>query len=201
MSSVPPPSPIQRRSGGTDLKSDARSVFIITRGIFAAYIHGQLKVALAIAVLATVALLILDVPFALILGPAAGVLTLIPVYGAILGALPALYAAYWKVSLHQRPIEYLLWVALVFVALQLLENLLIAPRIQSGKLNLNPFVVLAVVFVSGIFLGPLGPLLAIPVTATARDVRRYVRLRRSHESWQPEEALAAVMSGQAKGRT
>ena len=54
---------------------------------------------------------------------------------------------------------------IIFVAYQQLENYLIAPRIMRRPVQLSPAAVLLAGLIGGTALGPVGALMAIPITA------------------------------------
>ena len=58
--------------------------------------------------------------------------------------------------------------------MQLAENTLLAPRVQSAALKLHPIVVIVVIIVGGHFFGIWGIIFGPPVVSMARDVVRYV---------------------------
>lgn len=153
---------------------------------FALYIRNLIIAGITVGILAAIALKVIGVPHAAILGVVAGVLNLVPSFGAILGALPAVMMA-----LLESPKQALV-TALLFLGIQLLDNLVISPRIQGGSLGLHPLLVLGIVLAVGLTTGPLAVLLAIPVTATLRDLVRYEHLRQEHPELFPQEILVLI---------
>jgi predicted PurR-regulated permease PerM len=67
-------------------------------------------------------------------------------------------------------------VTLIFIAIQNLEGLLYAPRIVGNYVGLHPMTVIVSIFVWGLIIGGvIGPLLAVPLTATLKVLfGRYV---------------------------
>ena len=143
------------------------SVIGILNGVFSAYIRGQLMLGLMVGVLVFVGLWILGVPFAPLLGLVAGFTELIPVIGPWLGAIPGLL-----VVLATAP-EKFVWVALLYFGVQLLENSLLVPRIQSESLNIHPVMVLAALLVGSELAGLWGLILGPPMAAAGRGVLLY----------------------------
>ena len=74
-------------------------------------------------------------------------------------------------------------VTAIFIAIQNLEGLLYAPRIVGNYVGLYPMTVIVSIFVWGLIIGGvIGPLLAVPVTATLTVLfGRYVWGRRLRE--------------------
>ena len=114
------------------------------------YLRGQLILALIVGGAATVGLMALGVPFAALLGVVAGVTALIPIVGPLIGGAVAIL-----VTLAVAP-EKLLWVAILYLGVQLVENTLVAPRVQADALNLHPIAVIIVIIVGGHFFGIWG---------------------------------------------
>ncbi|HID64350.1 MAG TPA: AI-2E family transporter [Anaerolineae bacterium] len=168
------------------IEPDLLNIMRITDDIFSAYIRGQLILCLFIGVLATIGLLIAGVDFALLLGLIAGAFEILPFVGPILGAIPALI-----VAALQSPMTAL-WTLVVFIIIQQIENLFLAPKIAGESVKLHPALVMVVLVVGNEALGLWGMLLAVPLTAVIRDIFKYLYLRFSDEEIAPEEAMARV---------
>jgi len=85
--------------------------------------------------------------------------------------------------------EKAIWVALLFVLVQLLENTLLVPRIQGGYLRIHPAIVIVLLVLGAYLAGFWGLILAVPLTATAVEIYKYVRhsleVEESEETPQP----------------
>ena len=135
-----------------------------------AYILAQATVALADAVFIGLGLWVLDIPLA----PALMVLiffaSFIPIVGAVatgvLATLVALVAHGWVTAL--------LVLGVVLVVQQLESNIL-QPLLVGKTLKLHPAVVLGSVTVGSTLFGIVGAFLAVPATAVAIVVLRYLR--------------------------
>jgi len=172
-------------------RSDVYNILKIVDGILSGYVRGQLVLALVIAVLSTVGLLFLDVDLALLLGTVAGICEVIPYVGPIIGAVPAVIVALTQSSITA------LWVVVLFVGIQQVENLFLSPRITGGSVRLSPALVMLVLVVGSGLAGMWGLLLAVPVTAVFRDVFRYLYMRLSDREIPSDEAYARVRGGAA----
>lgn len=168
------------------IESDLLNILRITDDIFSAYIRGQLLLCLFIGTLAIIGLLIVGVDFALLLGLIAGAFEILPFVGPILGAIPALI-----VAALQSPTTAL-WTLVVFIVIQQIENLFLAPKIAGESVKLHPALVMVVLVAGNEALGLWGMLLAVPLTAVIRDVFKYLYLRFSDEGISPEKAMARV---------
>ncbi len=172
------------------LRADAQCLASLIDDVLSAYIRGQLLLCLFVGGLATIALFIIGVPFALVLGLIAGIFEALPYVGPILGAIPALI-----VALLSDPASAL-WVAIAFFAIQQVENLLLVPRIAGKSVKLHPALVMVVLVIGNELAGFWGMLIAVPVTAMLRDVFKYLYLRFQDEPMAPDEAMTSIRSGQ-----
>lgn len=128
------------------------------------FIHGQLLTALIIGILEVLGLMVIKVKYPLLLGFIGGLANVIPYFGPILGAIPAVV-----VALIDSPIKSLMAVGL-FIVIQQLDNAFISPRIIEGKLGLHPITTILVVLSGGEFFGVAGMLVAVPVTAIVKII-------------------------------
>lgn len=120
------------------------------------WLRGQLLLGAVIGAVSYAGLSLLGVKFALVLAIVAGVTELIPVVGPILGAVPAIL-----VAMSDRPILGL-WVAVMYVAIQQLENHLLVPRIMSRATGLSPIAVIVAILIGAGLAGLLGVFIAVP---------------------------------------
>ena len=148
-------------------REHTRNVLSLLNGVFSSYIRGQLILGVMVGTMVFFGLWFLGVPFAPVLGLVAGITELIPVIGPWLGAIPGLL-----VVLATAP-EKFVWVALLYLGVQLLENSLLVPRIQSESLNLHPVMVLAALIVGSEVAGLWGMILGPPLAAASREVLLY----------------------------
>jgi predicted PurR-regulated permease PerM len=139
--------------------------------------------------MAIIALLIIGVPFALVLGLVAGIFEALPFVGPILGAIPAVL-----VALLSDP-GSAIWVAVSFFAIQQVENLILVPRISGRSVKLHPAMVMVVLVIGNQLAGFLGMLMAVPITAMIRDLFKYLYLRLLDNPLAPDEAIAVIRSG------
>lgn len=123
------------------------------------WLFGQLMAMLAVGVMTTVGLFLLDVPLALTLGFLAFLLDFVPTLGPVVAAVPGVLLA-----LVESPMKAV-WVTLMYVGVQQVESLLITPLVQQRAVKLPPVVTLSALLLMGVLAGPLGVLLATPLTA------------------------------------
>ncbi len=171
------------------LRDDVQCMASLIDDVLSAYIRGQLLLCLFVGGMATIALFIVDVPFALVLGLIAGFFEVLPYVGPILGAIPAVL-----VALLSDPISAI-WVAVAFFAIQQVENLILVPRIAGESVKLHPALVMVVLVVGNELAGFWGMLVAVPIAAVIRDVFKYLYLRLLDEPLEPKAAMAEIRSG------
>jgi len=125
------------------------------------YIRGQLIDAFLVGVLSIIALFILDIKYYILIGAIAGLANLIPYFGPIVGAIPAILVS----LMHNPSLTPIIWIAVAFALVQLVDNVLISPLVVAKSVNIHPLIVIVVIFIGERLLGLLGMLLAVPITA------------------------------------
>jgi predicted PurR-regulated permease PerM len=171
-----------------ELRSDFQKLATLIDNVLSAYVRGQLVLVLFVGALATLALMIIGLPFAPVLGLIAGIFEVLPNIGPYLGAIPAIL-----IALATDPVSAI-WVTLAFFIIQMIENLILVPRISGKSVKLHPAMVMTVLVIGGQLAGLWGMLIAVPVTAIIRDVFLYLYLRLLDEPLSPDEAMARLRS-------
>ncbi len=136
------------------------------------FFRGQVLVAMCDGVMYTIGFLIIGLPYALLIGLVATVLTIVPFLGAIVTCVSALIIALVEFGDWQHP----LLVLVVFVVVQGIEGWVIQPKIIGDRVGLHPVTVIISILIGTTLMGGLlGGLLAIPATAVLRALMfRYV---------------------------
>ena len=123
------------------------------------YAIGQVVIATLNAVLSWVMMRIVGIPYAAVLAVTVGLLGLIPMIGATLGAAVVCIVAFFD-----EPKKAL--IALVYyLVYQQLENYVVAPRVMQRTVSVPGPVTIVAALAGAALLGVLGALLAIPVAA------------------------------------
>jgi len=123
------------------------------------YIRGQGILSLAVGLAAFIAYSLIGLPYTLVLAIIAGLMEMVPIFGPILGAIPALL-----VALSTDPGK-VIWVLVATGVIQMLENAWLVPRIMNNSMGVNPIIIiLSLVAFSSVFGFP-GALLALPLAA------------------------------------
>ncbi len=154
------------------VKTEVVSVLTEINGYLVAFFRGQLLVCLIDGVLVGAALAIVGLDFAFLIGLLVTVMTFIPYLGIVLCYIPVILIAIIQYGDWQHP---LMVVAIMFTV-QTLEGYLIAPKVLGESTGLHAMTVIVSVFFWSLLLGgPIGAILAVPLTATLKVIaRRYV---------------------------
>lgn len=130
------------------------------------YLRGQMLVALTIGLISAIALMIIGVDSAFVLGPIIGILNMIPYLGPFIGGIPAVLVALgdgWQ--------KVALTIGVLFL-IQQLDGSFISPRIMGNVTGLSPAMVLIAIFAGAQIAGVVGMLFALPVIMAIRTLFR-----------------------------
>jgi predicted PurR-regulated permease PerM len=136
-----------------------REVFDEIGHVLRRWLVGQSLLAVCVALLTGAGLLLLGAPFPFALALLAGAMEFVPYIGPFVAAIPAILAAF-----AEGP-QLALYVALLFLAVQLTESYLLAPLVQQRAVYLPPAVILFAQVVMGVMVGALGVAVATPLAA------------------------------------
>lgn len=139
-----------------------------------AYFRGQLLVATFVGVTTSIGLLLIDLPFWVLVGSAAGVFNLIPFVGPFVGGVLGVVVALTVGGGLGQAVA----VVLVMVVVQQIDNHVITPNIVSRTVKVHPVTVMLGLLVAGTLYGVLGMFVAIPVIAAAKLVVMYLLVTR-----------------------
>jgi predicted PurR-regulated permease PerM len=161
------------------------------------WVRGQLLLGAAVFLATVVGLTILTVVgfgefgrFTLVLALIAGVLEWFPIIGPIIAAIPAIL-----IGLTISP-PAAIAAAVLYTAIQQLENNLLVPKVLGDAVKLHPAVMIFALVVGGALFGIGGAILAAPTVAVGRDLYRYA-FERLHN--QPPALAYAVATGDRPG--
>jgi predicted PurR-regulated permease PerM len=127
-----------------------------------AYVRGQLMVMLFVGVLVMLGLSLLGVPYAMVLGVLAFALDIIPIIGPLMAAAVGIV-----VALGESP-SLVVGTALIYFAIQQIENYLLYPIVLRRATGVHPFWILIGLMTGGLLFGIVGVMLAIPTVMTLR---------------------------------
>ena len=139
-----------------------RSVLNEMGEVLHGWLLGQLLRSVVVALLLAIALHLLGVPGAGLLGLQAGAANFIPYLGPLIAAFP--------VALVTMPLglSTLAWVMVIYFSIQTIEGFVIAPLIQKGAVDVPPAWTLFAIVIFGAMFGAIGMALAAPLFATGR---------------------------------
>lgn len=128
------------------------------KGAVQSYMFGLLIEALAVAALNTIALLLLGVPYAILLGVLGAILNVLPYIGGIIAiALPIIIATITKEGYQTQ-----LLILIAYLIIQFIDNHFLVPYIVSSKVKINALISILVVLMGGALWGISGMFLSIP---------------------------------------
>lgn len=139
--------------------------------VIGAFLRGQLLVMLALAIVYSGGLMLLGVELGLLIGVLAGLASIVPYMGFVVGIGAAVIAVLFQFGLQPFP---LLGVAAVFTVGQMLEGMLLTPLLVGDRIGLHPVAVIFAVLAGGQLFGFTGVLLALPVAAVIMVLLRHV---------------------------
>ncbi len=145
-------------------------------GIWDAFVRGQLLLALTVGVVVWIAMTILGIRNAPVLGLISALLEFVPSIGPVLAALPGVaFALVLGSSWISLPnVWFAAVVAFVYFLVQQVENLYLVPRVVGARIRLHPAVVIIGALAGNALGGILGILLAAPTIAWTRAIGGYV---------------------------
>jgi predicted PurR-regulated permease PerM len=159
--------------GGDTVRVLAREIDARLSG----FVRGQALVCLLLGAWYATGLTLVGLDFALLLGVSAGILSIIPYVGNIVGLGTSLLLAAAQFDSWVR----VALVAGVFISGQVLEGNFVTPKIVGDRVGLHPIWLLFAVIAGGSLLGITGALLAVP-TAAALGVLIRFAVQRYRES-------------------
>lgn len=153
------------------LKNEIVSLVGEINSYLISFFRGQLIVSLIDGFLISIALLVLGLDFAILIGLMVGVLGLIPYLGMMICYIPAVIIAAAQFGDWTHP----LIVTAIFILANNIDGIFIAPKIVGESVGLHPLTVIVSVLAWSLILGGLlGALLAVPLTATIKVLlKRY----------------------------
>lgn len=126
------------------------------------FVRGQLMVALSLGLIYAVALTIADLEFGFLIGLTAGLLSIVPLFGSIVGLVVSVVVAWFQ----STDITFTLSIAAIFLAGQVLEGNFITPKLLGGSVGLHPMWILFSIMAGASLFGIVGMMIAVPIAAT-----------------------------------
>jgi len=158
-----------------------RNVVQLVNKALGAYVRAQLLLMLFVGLIVFIGLTALGIDFAVLLGLTAGLTEAIPVVGPLIGAVPGIL-----VTLATAP-DKIVWVLVLYIGTQLVENSVLVPRIQGSAVQMHPALIMVLLIVASETFGVIGVIAAVPTASIARDVFRYF-----YQIWSDEPAAVPL---------
>jgi len=128
------------------------------------YFRGQALIALIVGTLFAIGFSIIQLPLAIVIGLFIGLMNMVP-YLKVVGIIPsATMGLLRSVETGQSYGSIILGIAIVFIVIQMIEDLILTPKIMGKVTGLNPAVILLSLSVWGSLLGIIGVIIALPLT-------------------------------------
>jgi predicted PurR-regulated permease PerM len=170
--------------------------------VVGAFLRGQFMVMCSLAVIYSTGLWLIGVQLALLLGVIAGMASIVPYLGFVVGILISGIVAWAQ----YQDFTILLWVGLVFGVGQAIESMVLTPLLVGDRIGLHPVAVIFVLMAGGQLAGFVGVVMALPAAAVIMVfVRHAVAYYRSSDIYQHQGdadvggADLAVTDGQDSG--
>ena len=136
-----------------------------TNEIFLKFIASQLLDGIVVGVLTSIAMSILGVKYAVLLGIMIGLFNMIPYFGAIIAVIIATIITFITGGATQA-----VWMLIIITILQQIDANIINPKIVGESLKISPLLVIFAVTVGGAYFDVLGMFLAVPIAAIIKVV-------------------------------
>lgn len=161
--------------------------------VLSAFLRGQLLVMLCLGGIYALGLSLLGLNVGLIIGVIAGLASIVPFLGFIVGMSIALAVALFQIG----TLWSIIGVVGVFAIGQVVESVVLQPKLLGDKIGLHPVAVIFAVLAGGKLFGFMGVLLALPAAAVVMVLLREL-LERYKNSALYETSVQAA--GQEDGR-
>jgi len=154
---------------------EERTVVLVTEcdEVLSAFLRGQLLIMFILGCTYALGLWIVGVELALLIGMLAGLASVVPYMGFIVGIAAATLAALFQF----QDLIHIFYVVLVFGIGQALEGWILTPLLVGDRIGLHPVAVIFAILAGGQLFGFAGVLLALPVAAVVMVFVRHVHSR------------------------
>lgn len=146
-------------------------IALFTEGhqIFIRFFVGKFIDSFIIGIICFIGLSIMENPYALLLSFIVGIFNMIPYFGPILGAIPAVIITLFTGFMPA------VFVAIFIFFLQQFDGLVLGPKILGDSIGLSPFWIISGIIIGGALWGPLGMFFASPIVAVIlNNITRWV---------------------------
>jgi predicted PurR-regulated permease PerM len=151
------------------LKIHVKGVMGVIDRVLGRWVRAQIVLSAAVAVMTFIGLIALGIKLAPALAALQGLMEFVPILGPWIGGAVGVI-----VVLAIAP-QKAIWAVVVYLAVQLLENILLVPRIHGSIMRIHPAMILVLLPVGAFIAGIWGIILIVPLTATIMELFKYAR--------------------------
>ena len=123
------------------------------------FIRGRILEAAIVGLIVGTGLVILDFPFAILLGIFASLTNLVPYIGPMIGSIPVLLVA----LVNDYETGQILLVLGLFFFTQVIDSMVLVPVLLARIVNLHPLTVIVIIIAGAQFMGIIGMIISIPL--------------------------------------
>jgi predicted PurR-regulated permease PerM len=142
------------------------------------FIVGNLLIGLLISAVSVAVFGLLHVPFFYFVGFLSGFLSLVPYLGVVLAMGPPILVGFGQLEAGDLVI-----VAFCVIGMHLLALNVLYPKLLGSRLRINPLAVTIALLVWGAVWGPVGLVLAIPITGAVKIIFDHVESMKPYADW------------------
>ena len=163
-----------------------------------AFFRGQLTIALIMGVIMAIGFTFIGLEAAIFIGLALGLLNIVPYLGFLVGIVTVLPIAYFQ---PEGGSQIVMLVLAVIAVTQLVESVLLTPKIMADRSGLHPaLVVISILFWGTVLGGVVGMILAVPLTAFLLTLGQHMRSKLPTTVWTDEPDRKIVIESSGDGR-
>lgn len=133
--------------------------------VFFKFISSQVLDGIIVGIITSIAMLVMGVKYAILLGFMIGLLNIIPYFGAIVGVIIATVITIFTGGIGQA-----IWLVIIVTILQQIDSNIINPKIIGNSLKISPLLIIFAVTIGGAYFGFLGMFLAVPIIAVLKII-------------------------------
>lgn len=133
--------------------------------IFTDFLYSRLICSIIMAIVCSLALSLLKVKYAIVLGIFIGAMDMIPYFGSIISSVLAVIITIITGGFFQA-----IYTGITLLVLQQIDGNLLAPKIMESSLEIRPLWIIFAVSVGGTLFGFMGMLLSVPILAILRSI-------------------------------
>ncbi len=165
--------------------------------VLGAFARGQLLVMLVLGIIYSVGLWFAGIEVALLVGMMAGIASIVPYLGFVVGILAASIAA----LIQYHTMGALIPVLVVFMIGQALEGMVLTPLLVGDKIGLHPVTVIFAIMAGGQLFGFVGILIALPLAAVLAVLLRHLHSRYRQSQYYDDSEPSPEITIETRSKT